>query len=202
MDPQELDRLLREGESETVEFKNAVCHRDYTTPSNTEVRIYDDRLIVWSPGGRPLGVTIADLYRPHASTLRNKGTAAVLYDIGWIEQWGSGIDKMRQACQKAGIPEPQFEEGQGLRVIFRKDLYTVEYLTQLGLNDRQIKAVAYVKEKGKITNREYQELKGVPRRTAVRELQDIVSKNVFQMIGSAGRKAGYALKIENVPNVP
>lgn len=28
---------------------NAVCHRDYSIPSNTEVRIHDDRLIVWSP---------------------------------------------------------------------------------------------------------------------------------------------------------
>ena len=35
---------------------NAICHRDYTIPSNTEVRIYDDKLIVWNPGGLPLGL--------------------------------------------------------------------------------------------------------------------------------------------------
>jgi len=37
---------------------NAVCHRDYTIPSNVEVRIYDDELIVWSPGGLPLGLSL------------------------------------------------------------------------------------------------------------------------------------------------
>ncbi len=134
---------------------NAVCHRDYTIPSNTEVRIFDDKLIGWSPGGLPFGITIEDLYKPHPSVLRNKGIAGIFYDMGWIEQWGSGIDKMRNACVKAGLPEPQFEEYQGFRVIYRKDIYTEEYLRNLGLNERQIKAVMYVKEKGKITNKEY-----------------------------------------------
>jgi ATP-dependent DNA helicase RecG len=137
---------------------NAVCHRDYTAASNTEVRIYDDELIVWNPDGLPLGLTVEDLYKPHPSILRNKGegVGGIFYDMGLIEQWGSGIDKMRMACQKAGIPEPKFEEHQGVRVIFRKDIYTEEYLRKIGLNERQIKAVTYVKEKGKITNKEYQ----------------------------------------------
>ena len=38
---------------------------------------------------------------------------------------------------------------------FRKNIYAEEYLRKLGLNERQIKAVMYVKEKGSVTNREY-----------------------------------------------
>ena len=143
----------------------------------------------------PFGITIEDLYRPHPSVLRNKGIAGVFYDMGWIEQWGSGIDKMRNACVKAGLPAPQFEEYQGFRVIFRKDIYTEEYLNKLGLNERQVKAVMYVKEKGKITNKEYQELTGVSRITASRELQDIVEKKVLQMIGKVGKGTKYILKV-------
>lgn len=173
---------------------NAVCHRDYTIPSNTEVRIYDDKLIVWSPGGLPFGITIEDLYKPHSSVLRNKGIGGVFYDIGWIEQWGSGIDKMRRACIKAGLPEPLFEEYQGFRVIFRKDIYTEEYLRNLGLNERQIKAVMYVKEKGNITNKEYQQLAEVSRITASRELQNVVEKGIFQMLGKVGKGTKYVLK--------
>ena len=173
---------------------NAVCHRDYTVPSNTDVRIYDDRLIVWSPGGLPSGITIEDLYKPHSSVLRNKGIGGVFYDIGWIEQWGSGIDKMRRACIKAGLPEPQFEEYQGFRVIFRKDIYTEEYLRSLGLNERQIKAVMYVKEKGKITNKEYQELNTVSKRTATRDLEELVKSSVFEQIGITGKGTEYVLK--------
>jgi ATP-dependent DNA helicase RecG len=173
---------------------NAVCHRDYTVPSNTDVRIYDDKLIVWSPGGLPFGITIEDLYKPHSSVLRNKGIGGIFYDMGWIEQWGSGIDKMRNACVKAGIPEPQLEEYQGFRVVFRKDVYTEEYLRNLDLNERQIKAVTYVKQKGKITNKEYQEICSTSERTATRDLSNLVSIGLFEQIGITGKGTEYVLK--------
>jgi len=172
---------------------NAVCHRDYTISSNTEIRIYDDKLIVWSPGGLPFGITIEDLYKPHSSVLRNKGIGGIFYDMGWIEQWGSGIDKMRKACVKAGIPEPQFEEYQGFRVTFKKDIYTEQYLHNLGLNERQIKAVMYVKEKGKITNKEYQEINVVSRQTASRELTALTDTHVFGRVGKTGQATYYEL---------
>jgi len=173
---------------------NAVCHRDYTISSNTEVRIYDDKLIVWSPGGLPLGITLEDLYKPHPSVLRNKGIAEVLYDIGWVEQWGSGIDKMRILCLKAGLPEPTLEEYHGFRVIFNKDIYTEEYLGELRLNDRQIKAVKYVKRKGKITNKVYMELVNTIKKTASRDLLNLVEKEIFDQIGTTGRGTFYILR--------
>ncbi|MFV1951559.1 MAG: RNA-binding domain-containing protein [Nitrospinota bacterium] len=172
---------------------NAVCHRDYTIPSNTEIRIYDDNLIVRSPGGLPFGITIEELYKPHSSMLRNKGIAGVFYDIGWIEQWGSGIDKMREACIKAGLPEPKFEEYQGFRVIFNKDIYTEEYLHKLGLNERQIKAVMHVKEKGKITNKEYQDLTSVSKPMATIDLKVLVDRKIFEKLGITGRGTEYIL---------
>jgi len=172
---------------------NAACHRDYTISSNTEVRIHDDKLIVWSPGGLPFGITIEELYKPHSSVLRNKGIGGVFYDMGWIEQWGSGIDKMCKACMKAGLPEPQFEEYQGFRVIFRKDMYTEEYLRDLSLNDRQIKAVMYVKERGKITNKEYRGMFGITDRMALIDLSELCAKEIFERIGKTGRKTEYLL---------
>jgi len=172
---------------------NAVCHRDYTAPSNTEVRIHDDELIVWNPGGLPLGLTVEDLYKPHPSVLRNKGIGGIFYDMGLIEQWGSGIEKMRKACTKAGIPEPKFEEHQGFRVIFRKDIYAEEYLQKLGLNERQIKAVMYVKEKGKITNKEYQVVWNISERTDTRDLSNLVSLGLFMQMGVTGKGTEYIL---------
>lgn len=173
---------------------NAVCHRDYTIPSNTEVRIYDDKLIVWNPGGLPLGITVEELYRSHPSVLRNKGVGGIFYDMGLIEQWGSGIDKMRKTCINAGLPEPEFEEYQGFRVIFSKDIYTEEYLNGLGLNERQVKAVMHVKEKGKITNKGYQEITQVSKPTATRELSNLVKKGVIEQWGITGKGTYYTLK--------
>jgi ATP-dependent DNA helicase RecG len=172
---------------------NAVCHRDYTAPSNTEVRIYDDELIVWNPGGLPMGLTVEDLYKPHPSVLRNKGIGGIFYDMGLIEQWGSGIEKMRKACEKAGISEPKFEEDQGFRVIFRKDIYTEKYLQKLGLNERQIKAVMYVKQKGRITNREYREMFNIKNRMALIDLSGLCEKRIFTRMGKTGRGTEYIL---------
>ena len=174
---------------------NAVCHRDYTMPSNAEVRIYDDELTIWNPGGLPLGLTIEDLYKPRRSILRNKGIGAVFYDMGLIEQWGSGIGKMRGLCEKAKLPPPMFEEYQnGFQVTFRKDVYTEDYLRNLALNDRQVKAVMAVKKRGKITNQEYQDLLSVSKRTASNDLKELVEKDVLEKIGTRGRGTLYKLK--------
>ncbi len=173
---------------------NTVCHRDYTIFSNVEVRIYDDRLMVWSPGGLPSGITLEDLLKLHSSKLRNKGIGGVFYDIKLIEQWGGGIEKMIKFCREAGLPDPVFEEEQGFRVTFRKDIYTEEYLHSLGLNERQVKAVMYVKEKGRITNGEYQELCGVRKRQATEDLKKLWDKGIFVRVGTTGKGTYYTFK--------
>jgi ATP-dependent DNA helicase RecG len=173
---------------------NAVCHRDYTISSNVEIRIYDDRLVVRSPGGLPLGITLEDLYKPHSSELRNKGIAEIFYDMELIEQWGSGIDKMREGGLTAGLHEPVFEEHQGFRVIFRKYIYTEEYLRSLGLNERQLAALMYVKERGGINISAFKALiPQVAEKTLYRDLRDLVNKKVLKQVGEKkGRK--YELK--------
>ncbi|MGB9929831.1 MAG: RNA-binding domain-containing protein [Methanosarcina sp.] len=181
---------------------NAVCHRDYTALAHIEIRIYDNELIVWSPGGLPMGLTMADLFKPHASKLRNKGIAEVFFDVGIIEQWGSGIEKMRYYCKKAGLQEPIFEEYQGFRVVFRKEIFNEEYLRKLGLNERQIKAVLYVKEKGKITNKEYQQVGEIKDRLATMELKDLIDKGIFEKIGSTGKGTHYIMNPALKPQKP
>jgi ATP-dependent DNA helicase RecG len=84
----------------------------------------------------------------------------------------------------------------GFCVIFRKDVYTEEYLRGLGLNERQIRAVMYVKERGRITNREYQEIGGVKERLATLELRYLVEKNVLEKHGATGGGTYYTLKKE------
>jgi ATP-dependent DNA helicase RecG len=174
---------------------NAICHRDYTIPSQIEVRIYDDELIIWSPGRLPEGVTIEDLYKDHhSSVLRNTGISEVFYDGGLIERWGRGTVEMRNALMVAGLPEPRFEEYQhGFQVVFRKDIYAQEYLRGQGLNERQIAAVMFANKEGRITNKEYQELNAVSNKTAYLELSEGVKKGIFALEGS-GRNVTYSLK--------
>jgi len=162
---------------------NAICHRNYTISSSVEIRILRDSLKVWSPGRLASGITLPELFSSHASVLRNKGIAQVLYDIGWIERWGGGIQKMRSASAEAGLPEPVFQEDQGFSVIFRKDVFDRDYLVRAGLSERQITAVLYTRENGKITNADYQRILEVSGTTAQRDLKDLVARNILEMSG-------------------
>ena len=87
-------------------------------------------------------------------------------------------------------------------VEFRKDIYNDEYFTGLGLNERQIKAVLYVKEKGKITNSDYQEINEIAERTASRDLADLVSKKIIINSGLKGAGAFYTLTNSITPITP
>jgi ATP-dependent DNA helicase RecG len=129
--------------------------------------------------------------------------AEMFFYAGLIEQWGSGTLAIVRECLSAGLPEPQFEEKQGgLWLTFPRSVLTESYLRSLGLNERQIAAVRYVREKGKINNREYQELNRVSKPSATRELTELVTKKVFGMAGK-GRSIYYIEFQEFVePNEP
>jgi ATP-dependent DNA helicase RecG len=133
--------------------------------------------------------------KEHKSVIRNKLIAQIFYDIGHIEKYGSGTIKIIDVCKRGGIPLPEFKEvSGGFSVVLRKDIYTEEYLRNLGLNERQIKAFAYVKEKGKITNKEYQELCGVRKRQATDDLKELENKAIIERVGITGKGTYYILK--------
>jgi len=175
---------------------NAIVHRDYRIPANVQVGIYDDRIEIWNPGKLPPGISVEDLYKKeHQSVIRNQLIAQVFYDIGFIEKYGSGTTKIIELCKKHRLPLPEFMEVfNGFLIVFRKDIYTEEYLRNLGLNERQIKAVMYVKERRRITNKEYQELCGVKKRQATNDLKELENKGIFERIGTTGKGVYYTLK--------
>ena len=89
---------------------NAVAHADYAQRgAPIRISIFDDRIEIESPGLLPFGLTIDDLHRG-VSKLRNRVIGRVLHELGLIEQWGSGIQRMTTACRDTGLPPPNFEE--------------------------------------------------------------------------------------------
>ena len=76
---------------------------------------------------------------------------------------------------------------------FRKDIYNQNQLKELGLNERQIKAVMFMKSNDKITNKEYQEINDIAERTASRDLSDLVNKGIINSSGIKGAGAFYTL---------
>jgi len=79
-------------------------------------------------------------------------------------------------------------------VTFYKDKWNEENLRKFGLNERQVKAVLYVKENRKITNSEYQELVDISKATATRDLIMLVDNGIFLQHGGTGKGTIYKLK--------
>ncbi|GAP73016.1 hypothetical protein SAMD00024442_55_5 [Candidatus Symbiothrix dinenymphae] len=162
---------------------NALIHRNYMG-APTQIRIYDNKLTAWNHGTLPDGITLDKLTQSHSSYPRNPILAGACFLGGYIDSWGSGIQKIVDACKLAGLPTPILEEdGGGFIVRLFKDRFSEEELQNLGLNERQIKAILYVKEKGKITNSEYQEINEVIAKTAFRDLDELVQLSVLVRIG-------------------
>jgi ATP-dependent DNA helicase RecG len=180
---------------------NALIHRDYTETTDIQIRIYDDELSIWNPGGLPPQLTVEQLREPqHLSVLRNPFLAQAFYYAGYIERWGTGTARILALCREQGLPDPEFvADATQFRVRFLKDPYTPERLRHMGLNERQIKAVFYVKEYGSISNREYQQLTGISKRTASDELSDLVEKGVLSKVGGQrGRGTLYRAAIGRI----
>lgn len=97
-------------------------------------------------------------------------------------------------CREASLPEPDFRQdgGQWVATLWR-DWLTDEVMAELGLSDRQMNAVKYIKTHGRITSAEYQNLTDVSRQTASRDLDELVRKAVASRYG-AKRGSYYILK--------
>ena len=100
---------------------NAVVHADYSQRgAPIRLVIFDDRIEVENPGLLPFGLTLDDLPQG-ISRLRNRTIGRVFHELGLVEQWGSGVQRMIATCREAGLPPPVWEEV-GLRL--RVTIYT------------------------------------------------------------------------------
>ncbi len=100
---------------------NAVVHRDYSiSGSDIKLAIFDDRIEFTSPGALPRSLEIEDILSGR-SEIRNKVIARFFKEIGFIEQWGTGMRKMMSLCSDAGLNPPEFREsGLFFKVTFFK----------------------------------------------------------------------------------
>lgn len=173
---------------------NAVSHKDYSEGVPIQISVSRDKLIFWNEGQLPENWTIENLLTKHPSKPFNPDIANALFRSGYIESWGRGTIKMIKECIQFGVPEPKyFYDMSGFWVEFRKNKLSIEYMTSLGLNARQIKAVEYVKEVGRITNSDYQSNFEVSRNTASRDLSDLVEKGLLKASRLKGAGSFYEL---------
>ena len=131
---------------------NASIHRSYLDHGNIQIAIYDDRLEVTSPGKLPMGQTLERM-KEGRSRIRNEALAHAFSYMNLIEHWGSGIPRMIEQLEEAGLREPEFIGGEvDLRVsVYRGHIEVNDLESDLvdrknGLETKLLKLIQAVPE--------------------------------------------------------
>ena len=99
---------------------NAIVHRDYSTGIPIQIKIYDDKIIIYNDGILPDHWDINDLLNAHRSRPHNPFIANTFFRSGQIEAWGRGIDRIKEECRRFGTEVPIFKSnGSDVATIFQ-----------------------------------------------------------------------------------
>ena len=159
---------------------NAVVHADYSQRgAPIRIAIFDDRLEVENPGLLPFGITLEDLPLG-ISKLRNRVLGRVFHELGLVEQWGSGAQRMIAECRDNGLPAPVWEEiGVRLRLTLRTEQVRPQRV------DRKDRTILDVLQDGKGRGtREIAERIGLSPRSVRTRLARLVERGLVTVVGT------------------
>ena len=159
---------------------NAICHRDYSiTGSDNKLDIFSDRIEITSPGTLPLGITLQDL-GDGISEVRNRLIVKIFREAGYVEQLGTGIMRIKEACRTNALPEPKFEEtGNFFKItIFRSRLALLPDLEDV---------YELIRQGVPLSSREIAEKLNIHQNTALKRLRQLEEKGLIYKQGSGPR---------------
>ncbi len=168
---------------------NAVAHRDYSlTGASIEVWMFDDHIMVRSPGPPPAPVTLEQLRQQKSLHFsRNPLIVRTLADLGYLREMGEGVPRMFQEMETYGLHPPELSiEGFIFTVTLRNapvyDEGTLRWLNQFNtgqINMRQRRLLAYAYCHGKtFSTTEYERIAEVDRDIAYRDIRLMVKNNI------------------------
>ena len=128
--------------------------------------------------------------------IRNELIANAFYVRGFIEKWGTGINKIMDLCKADGVPQPQFEElTDGLLITFRfrNPIGSSKIENKSELTDRQKEILTLLKQSPLNGAQMLDKLKGSP---AIRTVQvDLTQLEKLGLIKREGKARATAWKL-------
>lgn len=86
---------------------NAITHRDYSIRgTDIQIKMFDDRIVVESPGKLP-GLVKTDNIR-HTHFSRNPKIAEFLKAYSFVKEYGEGVDRMYKELEAVGLQGPEY----------------------------------------------------------------------------------------------
>jgi ATP-dependent DNA helicase RecG len=166
---------------------NAVLHRDYRHPRDVNVRIFDDRIEVESPGEFPANITPATIETAQ-STPRNPSLVTHIREFATPPNVdaGEGVPMMFSEMKSKGLYPPRYS--------VRQDS-AIPVVTVTLLNEERPavweQVSAFVDKHGAIANRDLRKIANTETLRATRMLQGWVALGLLVMHGGGKRDATY-----------
>lgn len=193
-----LRRLDERGYSPAVvreALLNMVVHRDYSFAGPALVSVFDNRMEFVNFGGLAAGMTQRDMMLG-TSLQRNPNLAAVLYRLGWVEAYGTGVPRI-VADYRGEAEQPRFEvSDNAFRLVLpmhrpagggAADVPTVP-------RSNRGTAVALVSRTGGASRAEVQEATGLTQSGAGRLLRSLVDEGLAVKRGEGRITRYYAAR--------
>jgi len=159
---------------------NAICHRDYSlTGADNKLDIFSDRIEITSPGTLPLGITLQDLGEG-ISEVRNRFIVKIFREAGYVEQLGTGIIRIKEACRTNALPEPKFEETGNF---FKATIFRARLTLSPDLED----VFELIKQGIPLGSKEIAENLNIHQNTALKRLRQLEEKGLIHKQGSGPR---------------
>lgn len=160
---------------------NALLHADYAARGSTiMVAIFDDRMEITNPGNLMFGMTLKRALAG-ASVLRNHVIAHTFRELQLIERWGSGLQRILEACRERGLKTPTFEERENEFIV---TLYSTQ-THKIVLDSIQKNFLDFLKHKERVSSKEAAEFWGVTSRSALMRLNKLLDLGLVKRIGTS-----------------
>jgi ATP-dependent DNA helicase RecG len=177
---------------------NAVCHRDYrVTGSRVKIEMYRNQIEWSSPGGLPPGVTIHNILK--AQYTRNPVIVGFLFDAGYIEQRGMGLDTVVTLLTEEGLAYPQMEDT-GVSFLIRIDGHgSVDKHSAAGLSAHLAQIYTIVENAGNsgVSARDLADRLSTPVRTVNHRLNELMERGLVVRVGSTNRTRYLAATVDS-----
>ena len=170
---------------------NAIAHRDYGIEgTGTEIRVFDDRMEVVSPGALVGSLTLEELLRlERIHQSRNPRIVRVLVDLGFAREQGEGIPRMFLEMEDAFLPQPEIQDTRrdvtvilrNTPTLSRSDHTFISRLDLPGLSRNEFRALLHAHREGQIDNAKLRGLSGLDTLDASRLLRGLCDKNLLEL---------------------
>lgn len=175
---------------------NAVLHRDYYIQNEIQVKIYDNRMEIISPGGFSGGVTAKNIFT-HERFARNPIIFKTLFKISSLEErkqdrlnqdQGEGVKTILNSMRKAGLSDPKFEE---------KDNSVIVILKHENIESYENKIIEFLKKQDSIANRDAREITGEEDKEKIKNVfKKLVKRNIIEVVDDKATKSKVRYKLK------